>query len=342
MNRLPFDFDVVVDGPIEPIVQFFRTRLKVDPLCHDRFGTASFRKKTEQIDIARARSETYPAPAKLPVVTFSSIHDDLRRRDFTINAIALLINNDQPGLILDPCHGIDDIKDKLIRVLHPRSFIDDPTRIFRAFRYKNRLGFSIESTTKLLLGQALDQGMIGRLSSQRIINEYRLIFSENNFSKILRDLSRLKIHGFPANRYKILSRLGDMKIYYFLSQIDKLSYPLSTVDKQIVRDFRNVNRILFLLKEVHTNSEIFRLLSRFSFPVVQSLPAFDRQARFKVKIYLKLLRTKPLIDGNDLKRLNLPPGPIYRRLLEQLYFLQLDGKIRTKREARKWLKHVRP
>lgn len=342
MDRFPSDFDVAVEGPIEPVVQFFCAQLKVNPLRHDRFGTATFRGETEQIDITRTRSETYPAPAKLPVVTFNSIQSDLRRRDFSINAIALLINHDRPGLILDPFRGIDDIKHKLIRVLHQRSFIDDPTRIFRALRYKNRLGFTIESTTKHLLRQALDLGMIDLLSGQRIMNEYRLIFRENDYLKTLRDLSRLKIQDFPANRYKILNRLGDLKIYYFLSQTRKLSCPLSTDEKKIVQDFKNVKRLLRLLTIVKTNSDIFRLLSRFSLPVIKCLPAFDRQATLKVKTYLKLIRSKPLIDGHDLKRLNLPPGPRYRRILERLFFLQLDGRIRTKNEAHKWLEHVRP
>jgi tRNA nucleotidyltransferase (CCA-adding enzyme) len=150
LGRDGADLDLVVLGdPAE-----FAAALGAEPLAsHDRFGTGKFSLDGRVIDVARARTETYPAPGALPVVApAASIGQDLARRDFTINAIAEPYG--EPGGVVDPHGGAADLERGLIRVLHPRSFVDDPTRAIRAARYAARLGFELEPETERLLREA--------------------------------------------------------------------------------------------------------------------------------------------------------------------------------------------
>ncbi len=340
MDRHPTDFDLAVEGEIGPLVRLLSKRLGAIPVRHDEFGTASFDCGQEQVDLARTRTETYPTPGLLPHVRFGPFDQDLGRRDFSVNAIAVSLARADQGQIYDPFDGERDIRRRLIRVLHDRSFIDDPTRIFRAFRYKNRLGFRIESHTARLLRAAVRGRMITRLTGQRVLNEYRLIFSEPNFLKTLDDLVCHRIIRFPRSQYQILSRMADARLCYFFSVIGPQAFPLASAERKLSLELSHGRQACYKLARARSNSRIYHILSRFSLPALDRLPAFDPQLRSKMETYKKLRLIKPFVNGRDLKRLGIPTGPRYRLILDKLHDLQLDKKVRTKRETLALIKHV--
>ncbi len=146
------DIDIVTEGDITSLVSNIAKRWKLKKTIRSQFSTVKISfVHNILLDIAQARKETYPYPASLPVVQKGNIVDDLKRRDFTINTLLMGISKKNFGIIYDYLGGIEDIEKKTIRVLHKNSFIDDPTRIFRAFRFKERFSFRFERKTKKLI-----------------------------------------------------------------------------------------------------------------------------------------------------------------------------------------------
>lgn len=153
LGRGRADLDLVVEGDAFALAG----RLGAEPVEHERFATAKVRLDGHEVDIASARTETYAAPGALPEVAPASLADDLRRRDFTVNAMAIPLQGESKPI--DPHGGGADLEAGLLRVLHPGSFVDDPTRALRAARYASRLGFGLEAETEALL-RATDLAMV--------------------------------------------------------------------------------------------------------------------------------------------------------------------------------------
>ena len=165
---------------------------KLDLEEFKKFLTIRLRSSRKRIDLATFRREIYLKPAALPLVeTASSIEEDLKRRDFTMNAIAISLNELKTFEVVDPLKGIDDIKAKIIRVIHKKSFIDDPTRIFRAIRFSERFNWKIEKGTMKLMEEAI--GYVKHLSPERIKNEIIKILSEEKCYSALKKILDLKI-----------------------------------------------------------------------------------------------------------------------------------------------------
>lgn len=166
------DIDLVVEGDPAPLVQ------ELDPsaVIHERFGTAELVVDGFPVDVARARTEIYPFPGSLPVVTFGSIGDDLYRRDFTINAIAVPLGGPEAGEMIDPFGGLEDLARGELRLLHDASFRDDPTRALRGARYAARFGFTLAPHTETLLS-TVD---FSTISADRYRAELRLAAAERN------------------------------------------------------------------------------------------------------------------------------------------------------------------
>jgi tRNA nucleotidyltransferase (CCA-adding enzyme) len=184
------DLDIVVEGDGIKFAEVLSQKLNVGLIRHRRFGTATvILKKHLKVDIATTRQEYYPQPAHLPEVTCGVLKDDLMRRDFTINAMAISINRQDFGRFIDCFGGRQDLADKKIRVLHNLSFIDDPTRILRAIRFEQRYNFKIEPKTLKLLREANELKMLERVQPQRLRDELILILKEGY---PLKPLNRIK------------------------------------------------------------------------------------------------------------------------------------------------------
>ncbi len=190
LDRPSRDLDLVVEGDAVALARSLAAAHGGSVVVHRKFGTASWSREAPaprpnksasvlmsgSFDLVTARSEIYAHPAELPRVSPGTIDDDLRRRDFTINAIAIRLDGAHFGRVLDPLGGVADVRARRVRVLHQRSFVDDPTRIFRAVRYEQRLGFRISRETRELIKAG--GRWVGRLSGQRLRHELDLILWE--------------------------------------------------------------------------------------------------------------------------------------------------------------------
>ena len=358
-----FDLDVVVEGDGRLFARRLAEEMGGEVVSYDRFGTATVRlegERIERLDVVTARKERYPHPGALPEVEPGTMRDDLFRRDFTINAMAVKLNPSGYGELLDPFDGLGDLKRGLIRVMHDKSFIDDPTRIFRAARFEQRYDFRIEPHTESLIRQAVEINAPLTVSRQRIWHEIYLILSEPIPEKpILRlqeldalrffrsDLSREGIGLFP----RIRKFHGEIK-GLVESEIDlPIAYLAALIGGYTPRAVREFCREFGLSKEIEDKlidsvmlarfegsldrpSAIYRSFERKS---IESLIFFvalkgDEVKGAVIEYLTRLRHVKPLVKGDDLKRLGLKPGPIFGPLLKRLFDMQLDGQLRDKSE----------
>jgi len=184
-----FDLDLVIEGDAVKLAQRIAEIKQTKLIIHPRFGTAKLSYDNFTLDMATARGETYAKPGALPTVTPGTLNDDLFRRDFSINAMAISLMPSNYGELVDPYQGRSDLEQHLVRILHPNSFSDDATRILRAIRYEQRLRFELEPQTAQLLKQ--DIPMLDTISGDRIRHELELIFREKHPEYALKQLGEL-------------------------------------------------------------------------------------------------------------------------------------------------------
>ncbi len=214
-----FDVDIVVEGDGIRLAEEFEKKFPCRIRTHKKFGTAIILFPDNlKIDVATARLEVYDSPAALPIVERGSIRLDLYRRDFTINTLAIQLNPKAFGELIDFFEGVKDIKDKVIRVLHNLSFVEDPTRVFRAIRFEQRLGFQIGKPTQNLMKNAVKMGFMDRLSGGRVLSELILILQEEN-----------PVHA--------LKRMKDFNLYHFL-------HPRIKFDEEAVLLFERIHHVI--------------------------------------------------------------------------------------------------
>jgi len=185
------DLDFVVEGDGIKFAGALNKKLKGKLTVYRAFGTANIKLREKRIDIVTARKETYACPAAYPAVEPGTIKDDLFRRDFTINAMAIAVNRKNFGELVDFYNGRKDLKKGIIRVMHDKSFMDDPTRIFRAVRFAARFGFKIEPHTKKLIKEAISDKLLGEVNTGRIKKEIELLLKEKNPKKCLKTFAKL-------------------------------------------------------------------------------------------------------------------------------------------------------
>jgi tRNA nucleotidyltransferase (CCA-adding enzyme) len=201
LNRENWDLDLTVEGDGVAFARLVADRYGAGLVVFERFATARLVFPDGlKVDIAMTRRESYSQTAALPMVQPASIEEDLSRRDFTINAIAMQLNQGQLGRLLDPYEGQRDLQARTIRVLYKGSFRDDPTRIFRAIRFEQRFGFRLEHATLRLLAQAASTNLIQRLSGPRLQNEILLLFAERDPVRAIARLEQLKLLRFLHSR----------------------------------------------------------------------------------------------------------------------------------------------
>ena len=189
LGRENLDLDIVVEGDAISFARGLGESWCWEVQKHDRFGTATLIQPSgTRIDFAGARSETYEHPGALPLVSPGTIEDDLHRRDFSINALAVRLNSEGFGELLDCVDGVEDLRAGRVRALHSESYLDDPTRIFRAVRYEGRFEFQIEENDQSRIHDMLRRGVLNRISGERIRNEINRILSEDAVPRVVRRL----------------------------------------------------------------------------------------------------------------------------------------------------------
>ncbi len=348
LGLTPDDFDLVVEGDAVALARAACDALGGDIVAHPPFGTATWRSPiTGPVDFAAARTETYPQPGALPIVNRpASLPADLARRDFTINAIALDVTG---GELIDPFNGQADLERRLIRVLHPASFIDDPTRLFRAARYAGRLGFQIAPESAALIPEAWPA--LDLVTADRLRHEFELIFREPRADAILSLLHALGVltHVSPALRWNMQTsrraeRLAELPVAdWQLSAVPEpdalylalLLYgaPDARVSDALAR--LNVNRAV---GEAVRQAVSLSIIGGSPSEVVAGLDSLDELAVIAAWVlhghdalghYLATWRfIRSEITGNDLIGRGLSPGPQFREILWQLRAARLDGAVK--------------
>jgi tRNA nucleotidyltransferase (CCA-adding enzyme) len=367
LKRANFDLDLVLEGDAVCLARELAGIKRGKVMTHLRFGTAKLQWDNWSVDLATARSETYPKPCVLPTVKPASIKDDLFRRDFTINTMAIELSPSHYGQLLDLYGGRDDLEHKLVRVLHDKSFTDDATRIWRGLRYEQRLNFQLEPTTLQLLKR--DISYLDSITGDRIRHELELILKEEYPEKALHRADELgvlvrlhpslKVDSWLAEKFEQARKLSSpdspsVGLYlallaYCLNEgeneqlISYLRLPKSVA--QILRDTIDLKiRMESLAEPELPSSRIYSLLHSYSTPAViaSSLASDSLVARQHINLFLgKLCHIKPDLSGEDLKKMGVAPGPSIKETLCLLLEARLDGKVTTRRDevdlAKKWL-----
>jgi len=369
LGRANSDLDLVVEGNAVGLAESLAGEVGGRLIVHRRFGTAKIRTGNLTIDLAMARAETYARPGALPSVRAGSIHDDLARRDLTVNAMALRLDPTNFGKLVDPFDGQQDLESKLIRILHDRSFIDDATRMLRAVRYEQRFAFRLEATTEKLLRQNV--AMLGTISSDRIRHELELILKEERPEKALKragDLGllgevhpALKGNGWLEKRFVKAREVASPPtptLYFAL-----LTYPIGvrdcedliarlkmpgTVSRVILDTARLRGQMPLLDAPDLPPSAICGSLQEYSPTSVLACAIVADSALFQERMDLYLTRwrhVRTALDGSALQKLGVPSGPRLGRMLKALYRAKLDGKIGTREDetelVQRWLSQGR-
>ena len=210
LKRPSLDIDIVIEGDAIRVAETMCERWNGTSETHLQFGTATVTPENidlPKVDFVTARRETYQGAGTLPIVQYGTITDDLRRRDFSINALAMCLDPNAFGTIVDRTGGLDDLEAGIVRALHKQSFVDDPTRIFRAARYAGRYGFRIAETDMGLIQEALP--ILPQLSGERIRNEIDRVLLEKDAAKIVEHLTQLGIWEIVATDWHISATFAD-------------------------------------------------------------------------------------------------------------------------------------
>lgn len=366
-----WDLDITVDGDGIGFAEVLSRKLNSRLVRHERFGTASLVSGCRlKIDVATIRKETYPFDASLPVVRKGSLKDDLFRRDFTINAMAIDLSAGGGRRLIDMFGGRDDLLARKIRIMHDRSFKDDPTRILRAIRFQRRYGFRIEGRTLRLLKEAVGLGMLEKVHPHRMRDELALMFKEKDPAGQLSRLNCLCGLSFLSRRlrvsqetYRLFRSVGRelyrfMREYPFHGEFDSWVIYLAAIlnllepscEKQVIRKLglsgkqeknilacRRINRrLITTLKDKRVKpAKVFKLLKPLSYEAVILLLSVSRDSRLRKNVsdFLGVYNSLQLcISGEDLCRLGVLPGPKYQEVLDKVFAARLNGKVKNRQE----------
>ncbi len=372
MRKPCHDVDLSLDGDINDFVNRATRAHRITKVVrHPRFKTATLETASGySIDISTTRREYYEHPGALPVVQTGSLRMDLYRRDFTINSLAVALNPGNFGELIDYYRGYQDIRDGYIRVLHNLSFVEDPTRAFRAVRFEARLGFKISKMTASLLEGAVRNNFLTSIDRRRLLHELRLILSEDDPGPAIKRLNDfgllpyvhpqivlLPTHAQLFNRVRQVrdwlaltfpQELPQAWFVYLLALTDRLrphelaelagSLTLKKKEAQILTQERLwADDILAQYRKVVTHlppSRIYDLFVDLSWPTILFIMAKTENrdlAQAGVAYLTSYRHVKPLSSGRDLMAaLNLPSGPAIKTALDTLRQARLDGLVKTK------------
>ncbi len=322
LGKEVWDLDFVIEGDAIEVARKLAQRHGVDIHPFPEFGTAHLKITAVKIEFATARRETYARPGAYPRVEKASLKEDLIRRDFTINAMAISVNSEDSGTLIDYFGGVRDLKDKIVRVLHPISFIEDPVRILRALRFSGRLGFKLSRSTERLLKQAVNLGLLEEAPTGRIMNEIRLALREERLLDILTLYKKYRILEHTIKGFQWTQTLED-RLLKLKKVVDwhSLEFPeervdygwiflmliLSTVKPDVSARFlrevsapawvrENMENIYKLLgkvkkelKKTQKNSEVYQILRGLHVSLLLILMT-EKELQEKIRVFLERLR----------------------------------------------------
>lgn len=374
LRRPGMDIDITVEGDGLTFAEKLAKMTGSEVEAFTQFGTSivvipGFGK----VDVATARTESYEKPGALPKVAKSGIVQDLYRRDFTINAMALSLSPGYFLKLLDPFGGLEDLKKGRVKALHDKSFIDDPTRIFRAVRFEQRFKTRIEEKTQKWLLDAVRRDYIQKVSGERLRNELRLIFQEPHPERAVLRLGELgvlpHIHpslGVSTEAKRALPYIADAMAFFRKAKIaldeEKMVWFQALLAKPTEKEAGALSKRLMLSRPeqkivaqcAKVYPAVYRelapadvLLSRMykllcplrpevqCFLMAAAAPALRKKME---RYFIKIQQLTPWVKGRDLKALGIPPGFQYSFILLEVLNGQLDGKFKNRKEALDWVK----
>lgn len=373
------DLDLVVEGDGIAFARRLGERLRAKITAHERFGTAIVLLPDGfKLDVATARTEYYEYPTALPTVEHSSIKKDLYRRDFTINALAIRLNGTRFGEVLDFYGGQRDLHGKVVRVLHGLSFIEDPTRVFRAIRFEMRFGFHLGRDTAAMIASAVKMNLFQRLSGHRLLEELKLLLGERAPRQALKRLAECDLLRFIhpkldwSNRLQSLLEAIEQAVdWYRLLYLDRkmdvwLVYMMGLLEVLPERAVSEVlKRFPFSEQEAHKlkaarvgcqgvikklsartslkPADSYRLLSGLSDETLLGLMAKSKgdSVKRQVSAFLTTYQNvQPILTGEDLKAMGLKPGPQFKTMLNRLHEARLNGEVNTEAEEREIVRRM--
>ena len=351
------DLDFVFAGDARALAAELAQELGGEVTVHSRFGTTTILVEEDRVDIVTARSEVYPFPGSLPEVSASTLDDDLARRDFSINAMALPLSEDVPEVI-DPHGGLENLANQSVVTLHPGSFTDDPTRLMRAVRYEQRLGFQISETTLAEMKHTLAGGHADAVSGDRWRHEFQKIFEERRAAEML--LRAIELSVLPAIHPALtdgqgLTGLAGETHLPPNGYLAALAMSLSAADGEDVRrrlnlpaDWARVVRDTIALRESESSfdgqvSRISRFLDGLDPNAIAAFARIseDPQVAARLRRYLDEWRlVSPALTGDDLLAMGVPPGVKIGEVLRELNVAKLDGQVSSEADERALVQQI--
>jgi tRNA nucleotidyltransferase (CCA-adding enzyme) len=353
------DIDIVVEGNGLQFAEKVKERLegKTRLILHESFGTARLVMNNEtHIDIAGSRREEYEFPGALPIVEESTLKDDLFRRDFTINAMALCLNKDHFGELIDYYGGLRDLEQGEIRFLHNLSFIDDPTRILRAVRFAGRYRFRFAKVTKDAIGTALKEKVLTKISPERFTEELFLIYNEQNYlvmGRILEEYGVLESwfgEKYPWNFSIENDRAGEWELArkWLLSLININETGIRRIlgklriDKHLHRltlEYLNYREEL-LKSGLGDLCKLDELLASAPVLLLEVLAA-HREFNSCLNRYMRIRQEITMeVNGNKLIDMGIKEGPEIGRILKDIRRKWLTGQIKTTGQETEYLQKI--
>jgi tRNA nucleotidyltransferase (CCA-adding enzyme) len=363
-----FDIDLAVEGDAVGLARELLENTSTKITVHKQFNTAKIELDGWNIDFTTLRSETYARPGALPEITPALLEEDLKRRDFTINAMAIGLSGENYGKLYDPCNGKSDLDGKLIRILHDASFIDDSTRIWRGLRYEQRLDFHMEPHTLDLLKRGIP--MLDTVSGERICYEIECILKERYPEKVFKRAYRLGVLykldsslKFDANMEKWFARAREVSLpddpssmlYWLLLtyniDIEKKEGLLSRLrlPKRIAQSLKDCSAVKdkldLLAAPAIKNSEIYRLLYGYSPQAINAniIASDTEESRVALNLYLEKLRyVKSAVKGDDIMQMGVEQGPLLKKMLAAVLDARLNGEAVNREDEIAIIKKMLP
>jgi tRNA nucleotidyltransferase (CCA-adding enzyme) len=356
----PLDVDIVVEEVAGPLAKGVAPLYKAKLITHPQFLTFTLQlPKGRHLDIATARRETYPEPAALPVVEAATLQEDLYRRDFSVNSIAISLNENDFGHVWDPFGGVSDLGQEKIRVLHSESFKDDPTRIFRAARFAGRFGYALDWRTREWMNESISQQFPAKLSGARLREElipllmekdprpaFRLLAQWGALSYLIPNLKWEKSHDLLFGHFIKSKPKGDPLQLRLLILLHALPFPKAVGSLGHLmfpqRQIEQIEQALLLFVRLREGTLSLQDAKRASSKALspEIITFLNEAVRVKAMFprkqpaqdWRRLQESAPCLSGQDVRDLGYKPGPVFTRIFDALRQARWEGKLRTREE----------
>jgi tRNA nucleotidyltransferase (CCA-adding enzyme) len=371
LKRDNLDVDVVIEGDGIRFAQEFAAHHTVRVRSHKKFGTVvMIFPDGFKVDVATARIEYYDFPAAPPSVEVSSLKLDLYRRDFTINTLAVKLNKRDYGTLVDYFGAQKDIREKVIRVLHNLSFVEDPTRVLRAIRFEQRFGFKIGKLTLSLIRNAVAIDCFKGLSGKRLFLELKLLLMEPEPIKAIERMDEFGLLQVLSQAIELTPELRSLleeirgvlswfdllyleepydpwKVHFFgltsfldSKALQAMAERMQMEDGQSIRMITQRRAVATLLDQLYkfqgkSNYALYKLLSQYDTEILLYMMARANNRTIKRLVshyFTKLKGTRRVLRGKDLRTMGFPPGPLFREILDAVLEARINNEVATRED----------